>query len=261
MSLVARLVNKLKQKYYLSRADSYFVKKIKKKKGIVFLMYHSTPFVTNEYGYITPKDQFEKQAYFISKYCKVISIDDAYSFLFGNDEVYSDKPVVVITFDDGYRDNFEVAYPILKRHGMPFTIFLTTDFISKENRTFMSWDEVVELSTESLATLGAHSKTHSSLKALAEGDKIDEIVESKEIIEEKLNKKVKYFAYPGGGFDKTCLDTVEKNYVLGFKDRINGDDDTDKRKVARLSIDSRHNEFKKFLIELADGKYLRGKNG
>jgi hypothetical protein len=54
---------------------------------------------------------------------------------------------------------------------------------------------------------------------------------------------------------------VEKNYVLGFKDRINGDDDTDKRKVARLSMDSRHNEFKKFLIELADGKYLRGKNG
>jgi peptidoglycan/xylan/chitin deacetylase (PgdA/CDA1 family) len=261
MSLVTRALSKLKHIYYLSRADSYLVKKIKNKKGIVFLMYHSTPSFINEYGYITPKDQFEHQALFLSKYCKVISIDDAYRFLYGNCEICPNKPFVVITFDDGYKDNFGVAYPILKRYGMPFTIFLTTEFISNENRTFMSWDEVIELSNEPLATLGAHSKSHSSLKALADVDKIDEIVESKRIIEEQLNQEVKYFAYPGGGFDKICLDTVDKNYTLGFKDRTNGDDDLDKRKVARLSIDSRHNRFKNFLIELAGVRYLRGKNG
>jgi len=261
MSLVARVVNKLKRKYYLSRADGYLVKKIRQKKGIVFLMYPSSPFIANEYGYMTPKEQFEKQIRFISEYFKVISIDEGYRFLYGKHQIYTDRPVVVITFDDGYRDNFEVAYPVLKRYGMSFTIFLTTAFISNDNMTFMSWEEVAELSNESLATLGGHSKTHASLKALADGDKINEIVESKRIIEEKLNKDVKYFAYPGGGFDKVCLDAVEKHYILGFKDRTNGDDDLDKRKVARLSIDSRHNSFKYFLVELAGVEHLKGKNG
>jgi peptidoglycan/xylan/chitin deacetylase (PgdA/CDA1 family) len=263
MSLVAKIINKLKRQYHLSRADHYLVKKIRQKKGVVFLMYHSTPSVANEYGYMTPKDQFEKQIRFISEYCKVITIDEAYSFLYENNKTYADRLVVVITFDDGYRDNFEVAYPVLKRYGMPFTIFLTTEFISNDNRSFMSWDEVAKLNDEPLATLGAHSKTHASLKALADSDKINEIVESKRIIEEKLNlnKEVKYFAYPGGGFDKVCLDTVEKNFKLGFKDRTNGDDDLDKRKVARLSIDGRHNRFKNFLIELANVRQLINKNG
>jgi len=139
---------------------------------------------------------------------------------------------------------------------MPFTIFLTTQFISSKNSTFMSWDQILEFNSEPLVTFGAHSKSHASLKALTNQDKIDEIIGSKKLIEEKLQEQVKYFAYPGGGFDNICLETVKDNYRLGFKDRTNGDDDLDKRKVARLSIDSRHNRLKNFLIELANAKFL-----
>lgn len=263
MSLFLRALGKLKRLYYLSRAERSLINKIRRKKGVMFLMYHSTPRVESEYSFTTPKNQFEQQIRFLKENCKVISIDDAYSSLYQNHLIPADKPIVVITFDDGYRDNFEVAYPILKRYDMPFTIFLTTQFISNENRSFMSWDDVHQLDNEPLATLGAHSKTHASLKALTDIDKIDEIVGSKRTIEEKLNciGGVNYFAYPGGGYDKVCLDTVEENFVLGFKDRANGDNDLDKRKVARLSIDGRHNSYKSFLVELASARALTGKHG
>ncbi|MGM0519941.1 MAG: polysaccharide deacetylase family protein [Campylobacterota bacterium] len=260
MSLIQKVIQRVIKKLYQLLPISYFVKKIGQKRGVVFFMYHSTPLKTTGYGYITPKEQFEKQMEFLKKYFEVVPVNVAYEILYENKKHDTNKPIVVITFDDGYRDNYEVAYPILKDYNFPFTIFLTTDFILNDNQTFMSWDEVEKLNDELLATLGAHSKSHASLKALVDSDKKAEIIESKDIIQDKINQKVKYFAYPGGGHDDVCLKTVEENYTLGFKDRTNGDNDLDKRKVARVSIDSKHNDFKNFLIELAGVKYLETEN-
>jgi len=165
--------------------------------------------------------------------------------------------MAVITFDDGFQNNFNIAYPILKQYIMPFTIFLTSDFIENNNYTFMSWKDVSVLNNDPLVTLGAHSKSHANLMSLAKKDKEPEIKGSKEIIESNINNDVKYFAYPSGGYDQQCLDLVEKNYTLGFKDRTNNQNDKDPRKVARVSIDSRHNIYKTFLTELIINSYLQ----
>jgi peptidoglycan/xylan/chitin deacetylase (PgdA/CDA1 family) len=218
--------------------------------GIVFLMYHSTPKHNSDYGYITHKESFQSQITFLYENYDVISVDLANDILFNDKPYVSSKPMAVITFDDGFQDNFDIAYPILKQYNMPFIIFLTSDFIDNENETFMSWDDVNILAKDSSVTLGAHSQSHANLMALAEADQKIEIEGSKIIIESHIDSKVMYFAYPSGGYDQYCLDLVESNYCLGFKDRTNNDDDKDHRKVARVSIDSRHNIHKNFIIEL-----------
>ena len=83
-----------------------------------------------------------------------------------------------------------------------------------------------------------------------------QIVESANELEKKVGQPIKYFAYPGGGYDDVCLEIVEEYYTLGFKDRTNEGNDLDKRKVGRVSIDTKHNNFKSFLIELSCVRYL-----
>lgn len=61
--------------------------------------------------------------------CVFVSIDDVYEIMIGKKRF--DKKFVCITFDDGYRDNYEVAYPILKKENIPFCIYVTTDFYEK----------------------------------------------------------------------------------------------------------------------------------
>ena len=258
MENIKKLYNIFLSKVRKIYSIKYLTNKIMKKRGIVILMYHSIPKDKNSYGYSTYKGEFERQITFLKQYYNVISIDDTYEYLYNNKKMNGDKPFAVITFDDGYKDNKEVAYPILKECSFPFTIFITTDFIENDNYTFMSFDEVKEMNRDSLVTFGSHSKSHANLIVLVENDKVNEIVVSREKIEKNLIDKVNYFAYPSGGYDKICLDEVEKNYKLGFKDRTTGLDDLDKRKIARVSIDARHNNFKVFLIELAYSRYLKG---
>jgi peptidoglycan/xylan/chitin deacetylase (PgdA/CDA1 family) len=69
-----------------------------------------------------PTKLFDKQMRFLSRYKKVVSLQDMVKHLEGG----SPEPVFSITFDDGYQDNYEIAYPILRRYGLPATIFLTT---------------------------------------------------------------------------------------------------------------------------------------
>ena len=169
------------------------------------------------------------------------------------------KPCVVITFDDGYKNNYTNAYPILKKYNIPAIIFLTTNFIDSKNETFMNWEQVKEIHKDNLITFGAHSQFHCNLKALDEEDLFDQIVGSKNIIENILSTKVDFFAYPGGGYTKKVLDIVGSNFKGGVKDRLNGDYDTDPFKLARVNIDNQIKNFKDFLILLISTKYLKNK--
>jgi peptidoglycan/xylan/chitin deacetylase (PgdA/CDA1 family) len=148
---------------------------------------------------------------------------------------------------------------VLEEHNLPYTIFLTTNFITQDNTTFMSWGHVKELARGNLASLGAHCKNHVNLRALEIDDKVLEIMRSKTMIEEQTGKVVNTCAYPGGGYDEQSLDVVSKNFLLGFKDRYS-DNDEDRRKIARISIDSRHNNFRSFLVELARTPFLGAKS-
>jgi peptidoglycan/xylan/chitin deacetylase (PgdA/CDA1 family) len=107
---------------------------------------------------------------------------------------------VVLTFDDGFRDFYKVAFPILRDYGFTCTVFLPTAYIDNTTSTFkgkecLSWDEIKELHSYGIA-FGSHTMTHPRLTALNIVDIKAELEQSKKLIEMKLNENIQSFSYP-----------------------------------------------------------------
>jgi peptidoglycan/xylan/chitin deacetylase (PgdA/CDA1 family) len=116
---------------------------------------------------------------------------------------------VSITFDDGYRDNFEVAAPILRKYKLPATFFLATDFIATDRAApwdhvltrrleWMDWDDVRQLHREGHA-IGAHTMSHIDLGKESPETVRAELTGSRRKLERELGAPISLFAYPFGG--------------------------------------------------------------
>lgn len=107
---------------------------------------------------------------------------------------------VVITFDDGFRNFYTHAFPILERYGFTATMFLPTAHIGDSPLSFkgkpcLSWSEVRELQTHGI-TFGSHTVTHPQLHDCDAESIQAEVVVSKRTIEQKLGCSVESFSYP-----------------------------------------------------------------
>ena len=218
---------------------------------------------------VTPEALEQTIHYFAQKNYQVYSPDDLYRFLTG--EKSSDQPFVLFTFDDGYVDNLTYAFPIFKKHNIPFTINVSTCFPERtaiiwwylledlildrerlifeyEGKTYnlncgteegktqayavtrklfkfanvqqreelnksvllanhllrkvdevaLTWSQLKQLAADPLVTLSAHTANHYVLSSLQDEEIRFEISESKQLLEEKLNKQIDHFAYPFG---------------------------------------------------------------
>lgn len=129
---------------------------------------------------------------------------------------------IVITFDDGYRDNYTNALPVMREYGMTGTIFLVADRVGTSAEwdgdigrqlPLMTWDEIREMRDYGVE-FGSHTRTHPPLDTL-EPDKIQwELATSKQIIEDNLGEPVKTLAYPYENFNQQIIDiTAECGYI------------------------------------------------
>lgn len=128
----------------------------------------------------------------------VIGLQDVIKHLKSTEKIRN--KYVVITFDDGYRDFYTNAFPILKKYGFSATVFLPTVFISDrelklKGKEHLSWDEVQKLRSNGI-TFGSHTATHPQLQSLSEADVEHELSRSKETIEDKLGEEIDSFSYP-----------------------------------------------------------------
>lgn len=198
------------------------------------------------------------------------------------------KKFVVFTLDDGYKDNYEIAYKIFKKYNIPFTIYVTSSFPNRtsllwwysisdlilnnekiitktevrncrtkeeKEKTFlklkqkilsfgndnleskirnhlkgydllfleqckkycMTWEEIKELSNDSLVTIGAHTVNHLPLNKLTENEIMREIEINKLELEKKLGVPIEHFSYPFGGKDVVGTREFKILKKLGFE--------------------------------------------
>jgi peptidoglycan/xylan/chitin deacetylase (PgdA/CDA1 family) len=199
------------------------------------------------------------------------------------------KKFVIFTFDDGYKDNLQFAYPVFKKHNIPFTIYITCampekraiiwwyileDLILKydkiqysfsvgsvnatcktqraKEKTFiyirklitmldsmnleqelkaffshfgfdirdkriemgLTWEEIAELAKDPIVTIGAHTLNHYNLCNLTDEQSLHEIIDSKKMLETKLNIKIEHFSYPFGEFRSREIEFVKQSNFL-----------------------------------------------
>ena len=138
-----------------------------------------------------------------------------------------EKIKTLLTFDDGYLDNFEFAAPLLKAYSQSAVFFITTDFIEKEIditinfRSYrglkpMTWDQVGRLH-ELGHTIGLHGQTHRAFSVMSVAEAWDEMENSFELLKRRTGIIARAFAYPFGQLDHRRPDMVAIASSLGIQ--------------------------------------------
>ncbi len=117
------------------------------------------------------------------------------------------KPIV-ITFDDGWIEDYVIAYPALKKYNFVGTFFAYTQPLDR-SPLYLSWKQIEEMSGAGMS-FEAHTLTHPHLRELSVENMTHEIAESKKILETRLNKPVVSFAYPFGEYNVAVIDAVKR---------------------------------------------------
>lgn len=160
-----------------------------------------------------PTEEFEREmAYLNDNGYHTISLDELYAYLHDGKPL-PDKPIV-LTFDDGYVDNYTDALPILEKYHMKATLFMIADDIDQPG--FLTKEQLLDMEKKGYQ-VQSHTYSHRSLKTLSRDEQRDEFVVSKAILGEVMHHDIKYIAYPGG-FTTPDTDDVMKDaeYLMGF---------------------------------------------
>jgi len=182
-------------------------------KYIPVLMYHSVlPSALKENRLVVSVNTFYRQMEFLKKHnYNVIPLEKIPDFILNKKKI--PPKTIAISFDDGYKDNYLYAFPILKKYNLFATIFLVVNDIDKPDR--LNWQEIFEMKNSGLISFGSHTISHPYLTSLDEDKLKSEIFDSKRILEEKLFSPVKTFAYPAGFFNQKAKELVQNaGYIL-----------------------------------------------
>ena len=163
---------------------------------ILVLNYHQ---IANNFTPLSiPPQVFDEQmAYLKDNGYVTITPEEVYEGIEDNLSL-PDKPVL-ITFDDGYTDNYNNALPILKKYGMRATIFIVPAF-TDNNPNYLTWEQLKEMERNGI-TIQSHTMNHRALEELPDDEIRAELLNSKLILEKNLGHSVDFFAYPTGTYN------------------------------------------------------------
>jgi len=172
---------------------------------------------------MTPQ-KFESQI----KYLKdngftIIPLQQAVDYLLGKTNSLP-KKAIVVTADDGWESDYKYMYPVVKKYQIPVTLFIYPQTIS-EGKNALTWDQLKELQQTGLFNIQDHTYSHPNFKQEKKHLSADayekfvknELVKSKQILEEKLNTKISYLAWPFGIYDDYLeKQAADAGYVMAF---------------------------------------------
>lgn len=118
-----------------------------------------------------------------------------------------EKPVI-LTMDDGYRDNYDNAFPILQEFGHKATFFIVSEFIDFGYENYLTWEMVAEMAAAGMR-FESHSRTHADLREQPRDYLIWQILGSQETIAHHIGYTPRYFSYPAGWYDEDTINILQ----------------------------------------------------
>lgn len=124
---------------------------------------------------------------------------------------YTELPAkpVIITFDDGYIDNYHNAFPILKELGFKGTFFIISEFVDRGREGYMDWAMIEEMARDG-QRIESHSRTHPNLTEKDHDGLIWEILGAQETIAAHIGYRPRYFCYPGGDYNEATIQILRE---------------------------------------------------
>lgn len=205
-------------------------------RGIPVIAYHSISDENVESPLVVSTERFREHMQLLKdKGYTTLTIRQVENYILNGDSI-PDKSVL-ITFDDGYKDNYTNAFPILKEFHMNATIFVIPTYL--DGQTYMTPDQVKEMSSYGI-DIQSHTYTHKRLSDLSYDDQLKELELSKKELGEMTGKEVTTFAYPEGRYNDDTLKAAEKagykcafTIKRGYADRNDG-----KFELDRVCVDN-----------------------
>lgn len=190
---------------------------------MIIVTYHRVNDDLVEDGLTCASARFEKFCEFFRTHFKVVPLSEQVAGCTAGKDMGG---TLSITLDDGYRDNFEVAAPILRRLELPATFFLATAFIGTRTVApwdrdlvrqpgWMDWDQVRSLASQGFE-IGCHTDTHIDLGTADAQTVRAELEVSKRKLHEQLGRPARLFAYPFGGRNNISAPSLELVREAGF---------------------------------------------
>ncbi|HWR06929.1 polysaccharide deacetylase family protein [Sporomusa sp.] len=181
--------------------------------GVPILAYHQVSSVPEVYS--IDSGQFEEQMRYLAiQGYTAISFADLFAARAGTQSL-PPKPVI-ITFDDGYDDNYLTALPVMARYGLKSTVFVIAGQVGQPG--YLTWDQIKNMQSAG-TEFGSHTFSHVALNEISQPQLMDELTRSKQLLEQNLARPVDFFAYPYGQYN---LDTIAALKQAGYTGACTG---------------------------------------
>lgn len=168
---------------------------------------------------VSPAAFREQMAYLKENGYSTIDFYDLSTAIVAHTEL-PEKPVL-LTFDDGYIDNYEEAFPVLEEYGFKGTFFVVTEFIDTARQGYMTW-EMIERMAQAGQRIESHSRTHPDLTTKSRDGLIWEILGSQETLAAHIGYRPRYFCYPGGTYNEETIQVLSDLDFWGAVTTQNG---------------------------------------
>ena len=191
---------------------------------MVVVTFHRVNDWMAEDGITCGSKRFEQFCAFFQRHFRVVPLSEQVAGCWQSRDMGG---TLAITFDDGYRDNIDVAVPILRRHALPATFFVATGFIGTDytppwdrhlsrQTGWMDWDQVRSLRNMGFE-IGAHTDQHVDMGGMDPDTVRQELAKCREVIQRELGEPATLFAYPFGGRDNISPTSLSLVREAGFQ--------------------------------------------